>query len=559
MPLRYLFLFLLLTGTLTFKLTAQNLKLKLLGNSVSESQAINSLEYQNSFFDFKSLQKEIDAFSERLQTLGYLESRLLSLNTQNDSNYIGTFSLGRRQTQIRVFVPPAISQKIQGNHFIKLDSSHFNLDIAHLNTTLSKLTKELTKNGDPFLSLQLENIQIINGLLTANLVLSQNKQRTIDSIIIKGYQKFPKSYLKHYLKLRKGQNFDLQLIKKKTQNLSNIPFASSIKEPEVLFTQDSTLLYMYIQKQSINTFDGFLGFGTDEASEKLQLSGYLNLNLTNNLNFGESFQLLYKTDESEQKTLEARLKLPYLLSTPIGVEMGLNLFKKDSSYITSTQNAKIIYQLNRSLAVNVGVQAIRSSNLLDVNLNTIEDYNVLFYSLGYSYKKRQEDNLFPIKTKLELETAYGNRIAKNSTSQTKIDVSLQHILNLSLSQSVFLGITAATLESQNYYENELFQFGGINSIRGFEENSLYANRYFTINSEYRHKLSTAIYVNSILDFAYYENSYFKMQQNLYAAGFGFGIITKAGLLKLNYSNAIAEHQQIKLSNSKIHLSLSASF
>ena len=51
-------------------------------------------------------------------------------------------------------------------------------------------------------------------------------------------------------------------LKKKTQKLNDLKFASEIKTPEVLFAKDSTNLYMYIEKAKSNSFDGFLGFGT---------------------------------------------------------------------------------------------------------------------------------------------------------------------------------------------------------------------------------------------------------------------------------------------------------
>ena len=34
---------------------------------------------------------------------------------------------------------------------------------------------------------------------------------------------------------------------------------------------------------------------------------FLNLNLTNNFNYGETFKLLYKSDENDQKTFETNL------------------------------------------------------------------------------------------------------------------------------------------------------------------------------------------------------------------------------------------------------------
>ena len=108
-------------------------------------------------------------------------------------------------------------------------------------------------------------------------------------------------------------------------------------------------------------------------------------------------------------------------------------------------------------------------------------------------------------------------------------------------------------------DNELFRFGGINSIRGFEENSLQANLYSVLNTEYRYRLSNTLFLHSILDIGYFENKNLLIKQKIYGFGFGFGLKTNSGLLRFNYSGGKIENQRFKLSDSKIHLSLSTTF
>ncbi|GAA4293401.1 hypothetical protein [Aestuariibaculum suncheonense] len=67
------------------------------------------------------------------------------------------------------------------------------------------------------------------------------------------------------------------------------------------------------------------------------------------------------------------------------------------------------------------------------------------------------------------------------------------------------------------------RFGFINSIRGFEENSIYASLFNVINTEYRYQFSNAIYIHSITDFTHYQNQITNTKEKLY--GFGFGILT----------------------------------
>ena len=175
-------------------------------------------------------------------------------------------------------------------------------------------------------------------------------------------------------------------------NISNLRFAEQTKNPEVLFSKDSTTLYIYLQKSQSNTFDGFLGFSTNEETNKLDFNGYLNLELNNNFNYGESFRLMYKSDESEQKNFEVNLNLPYIFSSPIGTELSLNILKRDSTFTTVNQKASVFYQINSKNRIYVGIESVESNNLLDVEINSlslVSDYKSNLYNIKYTYNNRQ--------------------------------------------------------------------------------------------------------------------------------------------------------------------------
>ena len=124
---------------------------------------------------------------------------------------------------------------------------------------------------------------------------------------------------------------------------------------------------------------------------------------------------------------------------------------------------------------------------------------------------------------------------------------------------MFFKANSRALISDSYLENELMRFGGINSIRGFEENSLLASLFGVLNTEYRYQLNNTIYIHSIIDAAYFENKITSIKEKLFGYGLGFGILTKTGLFKFIYANGKTENIKFKLSNSKIHLSLITNF
>jgi hypothetical protein len=544
---------------------SQNLYLKIDGYTDSETTVIDSLNYVKNHQDYTSIKLEVDAIQNTLYKLGYIENELKDFNKKNDSTFYSLIHLKEKFNTIYIYynkqdIDNSILNMISKNVF----DNYFELDFTEVENALAFINSKISAKGLPFSKLYLSNIKIKDSSnLESELIIESSKQkRTINNIIIKGYEKFPKSYLKHYLKIKPKQVFDLKRIRNKTEQLNNLNFANEVKSPEVLFSKDSTSLYLYLEKAKSNAFDGFLGFGTNEKTNRLEFDGYLNLNLTNNLNYGESFRLLYKSDENDQKTFETNISLPYLFKSPIGIDLLLRIFKRDSSFTTINQSVKLHYQINSKHKVYAGIISTESNNLLKENFSlTINDYNTQYYTFAYQFLKPQSSNLlFPVNSKLYFITNFGNRKTTNkSEKQSQFTINAFKIFNLNPNNSFYLRINGSNLISPTYFENELIRFGGINSIRGFEENSLFSSLYGLINTEYRFQLNKSIYVHSIIDAAYFENKIINTKEKLFGYGFGFGILTKAGLFKFNYANGKTENNRFKLSNSKIHLSLTTSF
>ncbi|OUR91470.1 hypothetical protein A9Q87_10525 [Flavobacteriales bacterium 34_180_T64] len=528
-----------------------------------ETKIIDSLNYKKQFTDYASLSKEIKEFQKRLNHIGYLEHELLNVTKQNDSMYQAQFSLKELYHTIYIYHENKIDANLINLISDTGENGYFEIPIDNLEDVLQLLNTEIANQGAPFSVLQLKNIQKVrNGILSAELGLSNANKRNIDNILIKGYEAFPKSFLKHYLKIRPNQNFNLSKIKDKTIKLNSLKFATQIKDPEVLFTKDSTILYIYVEKAMSNTFDGFIGFGTNSETNKIEFDGYLNLNLTNNLNFGEVFTLYYKSDENEQKTFEINTKLPYLFNSPLGVELQLNIFKKDSSFVSVSQMAKLAFQFDSKNEISVGLKSTNSNNLLEEEATVnVSDYKSNHYLISYRHQNFQNyDPLFPIGLYVDFTAGIGTRKVNTiNESQSIFNIDAYKIFNLNLKNSIYAKIKGGLLLSDTYLENEMLRFGGINSLRGFEENSLTADLFGVLNTEYRYRINNSLYVHSIFDAGYFENKISNLKGKLFGFGFGFGLRTKAGLFRFNYSSGKTKNQPFKFSDSKIHLSLTSKF
>ncbi len=560
----YIFVYLNIYTCFFLGINAQELTLSIKAEKPISKGIMDSLQMKTTFKDFNSLKNEADTLYLKFQRMGFIESELLSLTKENDSSYLANFSLGKKFHHIKVFYLnedftkkelQQVSSEVEGPYFI--------LPFEKISLSLRKLTALRNQKGNAFARVKLSDFEKDeNENLSATLVVENGNVRTVDSIVVKGYEKFPRTFLKYYAGVRKGKIFNQKKLVAQNENLNGLGFVSAVKPPEALFRRDSTTVYFYLEKQNNNLFDGILGFATDEETQKLTFNGYLNLELNNNLNYGEQLLINYKADGKEQVNFRAKLTLPYLFNTPFGLSGELKIFKRDSTFITTEQQIRATYQIDPRSTVYAGYKGYESSNLLDEAIAgiPIEDFRSQFFIVGGSYIKSQNRKLFPVKTGVFLDAGIGSRKKDGmSESQLGVETVLNNIFNLNYRNSIFIQNQTSALFSENYLVNELFRFGGINSIRGFNENSIDASFFSIINTEYRYQFNDGIYIHSIIDLGYFENETISIKQNLYSFGFGLGLNTKAGLFKFNVANGNAQDSDFSFSNTKIHISISSKF
>ncbi|MBG43896.1 MAG: hypothetical protein CL530_08000 [Aequorivita sp.] len=560
----YIFVYLNIYTCFFLGINAQELTLSIKAEKPISKGIMDSLQMKTTFKDFNSLKNEADTLYLKFQRMGFIESELLSLTKENDSSYLANFSLGKKFHHIKVFYLnedftkkelQQVSSEVEGPYFI--------LPFEKISLSLRKLTALRNQKGNAFARVKLSDFEKDeNENLSATLVVENGNVRTVDSIVVKGYEKFPRTFLKYYAGVRKGKIFNQKKLVAQNENLNGLGFVSAVKPPEALFRRDSTTVYFYLEKQNNNLFDGILGFATDEETQKLTFNGYLNLELNNNLNYGEQLLINYKADGKEQVNFRAKLTLPYLFNTPFGLSGELKIFKRDSTFITTEQQIRATYQIDPRSTVYAGYKGYESSNLLDEAIAgiPIEDFRSQFFIVGGSYIKSQNRKLFPVKTGVFLDAGIGSRKKDGmSESQLGVETVLNNIFNLNYRNSIFIQNQTSALFSENYLVNELFRFGGINSIRGFNENSIDASFFSIINTEYRYQFNDGIYIHSIIDLGYFENDTISIKQNLYSFGFGLGLNTKAGLFKFNVANGNAQDSDFSFSNTKIHISISSKF
>jgi hemolysin activation/secretion protein len=124
---------------------------------------------------------------------------------------------------------------------------------------------------------------------------------------------------------------------------------------------------------------------------------------------------------------------------------------------------------------------------------------------------------------------------------------------------VFVQNSSGILNSDDYFENELFRIGGIYNLRGVNEESIFASAFTVFNLEYRFKPNISSYFYTITDFSYAENNLTQTNTNVVSFGLGYAFQTKAGILNLSYALGKFDKEPVSFDNSKIHIKIVSKF
>ncbi len=507
-----------------------------------------------------SLTEEITLLKKELSNQGFFNFKTDSLLKITKNSYLLNFNTKQCYKHITINYKNNILKKELSAVLTKnttLTENSFFCPTKNLQENLNNILTYLSRSGKTFSSLQLTNIRIYKNEVIADLQIKETKQNRISKVTIKGYEKFPKKFVHQYLNLKVNQVLNLDEIQKKSALLNQLPFANELKQPEVLFTKETNTVFLYIDKKKNNLFDGYIGFSTNPETQKLELNGNINLRLLNNLNSGEEFNFKYLSTADEQKRIQLNINLPYLLNTSFGIEGGLNIFKKDSSFTNSTQNIKLNYAIQQLTNISIGTRFTKSTTTNDTSVAN-QDFSKNEYSTFFNHQKNQNHSFFREKNKTTLEIALAERRTSNkNTPQQIIRFYSAHIFNINKTNSIYIKNQSFYLISDTVLENEMEFIGGINSIRGFQENSIPSNLYSYLNTEYRIQLSNKLYMHSVIDYGFTKNN--NKSNTLFSFGFGGGLKSKNNLIRFIIANSRTNNEKTKLSNSQIHLSLISSF
>jgi len=432
----------------------------------------------------------------------------------------------------------------------------YSIPFSKIDLRIRTIQDSLETEGIPFTKLKLSGSTISNDSIYTTIDIQIEKNRTIDKIVYKGMKKIPKN-LKGFLN-RKNLIYNKENIEYIEKEINDSQIAKVVKASEALFKQDSTKLYVYLEKARKNSVEGMIGLNSPE-NEKTQLNGFADVSLLNILNATEEINLKYRNDGNEISTLDARLSIPFILFNSVGVSGGLNITRRDSTYQNEKIETGLYYQYNLASQFGLNYSSTTSTDLsLDSDIGT---FNRSGISMEVKFNHFNEDT-FDRTTSFTLDADVGYYVrARNeiNSNQFIIDATISKVWHLNSKNEIYNRANMYFLESDDILFSELKQLGGIDTIRGFAENVIDSSSFITLITEYRRRLTDGLYAYGIFDVGRFQDFTQLEMRNIYGIGAGIAILTKSGILTMSVANGNFDKANFELSSAIAHINMKINF
>lgn len=541
-------------------------------------------EYGLSFqkeFPLKAKKIEQRKFKDSLSVLSYLDELWLNDVAQGYAlASIDEVLWNQKILQVKYYRGPQfktirVTVNEEDENFIKRipsvsEKALFNLpfDSQRLAEVLKAIVKYAENNGYPFAKVQLSETKINGDELNAQLSLNLGPFVAFTQIEVKGEAAVAKKYVCNYINIKEGDAYNEAALKDITARIQQLTFLSEIRAHEVLFTPEGCILFLYIKSNPVSLINGIAGIQQDPITDRTVITGDIRLKLQNTLKRGELLALNWRSLQPGTQELNVDFSYPFLFNTPFGIQSAFELYKQDSSFLTTKFNLGVQYFLQGGNYINAFYERENSAVLRTQSvLGNLSNVSTNRYGLGF-YRRRLDYIPNPSKGLIVESTAsLGRRESKEAdTALTTISTTFK----LDFSVDYFLPITPRNVlrlygKMQSYYApeiytNEVFRFGGLNSQRGFNEQSLWATTYVLMRGEYRFLLDRNSHLFAFFDQSIYENtvsSYVQDQPFGFGAGFSFG--SSLGIFSISYALGKQMGNPIQLSDGKVHFGYIAYF
>jgi translocation and assembly module TamA len=428
--------------------------------------------------------------------------------------------------------------------------------------------------GYPFVGVFFDSIEVSGSDVSASLMVELNQFMQVDSVLILGAEKVKANYLYNSLDLIPGKAYNESKFAQIETRIAEIPFVNIKKKPEALFQEDGVQIYLYLEDKKANDLQGIIGFLPNAQTGSVTFTGDVKLALLNSLGQGESIKLNWRKLQENTQDMRVDLAYPFLFNSPFGLSAKLFLYRRDTLFNSFERSIGASYRLNQSNSLSIEIGAINNNILSTAGLETATvlpnyaDIRTSRYSLAYEGNKLDYKYNPRNGRNLRVELGAGNRrIERNPdinpeiydnlklrSSQYNLQFKGANYFGFGKRNTFKTGFQVGGILGERVFQNELFRIGGIQTLRGFDIESIRASLYGILTLEYRFILERNSHLSIFSDLAYVEERSLEATRfdRPLGLGAGFNFDTRSGIFSLSYAIGQQSGNPLQFTSSKVH-------
>ena len=571
------FLFILLLVSVFSR--SQNLY-KLAIVNTDDQPIFKKITYKKSFTTHSFLEKELNKVYVSLINEGYMAASIDSV-AKDSLNYTAYLATGKKYKWVALSYQKkevAIISKLGYNERFFINKPFRYNEVSRL---MEKIITHYENNGYPFTTVKLDSLEFTSEAIKAKLIVEKNVFVKLDSLVTQGTANVKQKFLLRYLGIKNGMPYDESSFISVSRKLKQLPFVTEKSPPVLRLTDKQNKLYLFLDKKNASQFDGIVGILPSDKG-KTVFTGDVKIKLVSTIfKSGETFDINWRRLQTQTQDLKATVIYPYILGLPFGADYNIKIYKKDSTFIDINNAFGLHYYFSGLNYLKVFYKQ-RNANLISTaglaNITVLPEYaDVGTKSYGLAVVLEKMDYKFnPHKGySITLQGSVGNRqIQKNpkisdvaystlalKTSQYQTEGFITGYINLVKNHVLKLSSQFGSVFGNTIYKNELYRIGGLRTLRGFDEESIYASSYIIPTIEYRFLFEKNSNIFLFAEGMWYENANVKSYttDTPMSIGAGINFETKAGIFNLSYGIGKQFGNSFDLRTGKIHAGLTALF
>ena len=452
-------------------------------------------------------------------------------------------------------------------------------------------------NGYPFCNLKTDSTLLNKNKLEVFLSIDKGALFLFDSMHIDGDASVKKTFLSAYTGLKVGKVYSESIYRKAFDKLNQLPFLSAERIPQMVFINGGKAKpYLYLKKKKSDQVNGIVGLAPSATNttqaQPFVFTGEFLLKLNNLFKTGKMVMINWKSFQARSQELKTAFNYPYILGQPFGADLAVDFLKFDTfysnfnrqigiQYYTSGINGfKVFYKINTTNLISIDTNKVRDTKSLPAT-NSIQTaqygLSAIFNLLDYRFNPRKgwliesavsvgtkeilrDNRIASVKFGTAKYNLYDSTVLK--TNQYQIKLRVDKFFPIGLKGTIKAGVSIEQIIAPVIYFNEVMREGGINSLKGFNEQSIYATNFNMLDLEYRYLLGPNSYIKAFWNGAYYEDRT-TGKNAIYDTPWGFGvggnIETRAGILSILYALGKEKQNNFDLRAGKIHFGISSYF